>query len=162
MIYWLINLLKSFFQFLKSLFGMNNLVFDHHFSVEWGGSRIDFTEVHGLSFQREVVLFRDGAQPVEPARKLPGLEEVRNIILRRHLKTGDLEMYDWWKQQSIEESPRDVRINLLNKHHEPIFVWRLRSAFPARVSYSPLTAFKAQPMIEEVELAFDSMDLEVI
>ena len=139
---------------------MSNFVFDNHFSVEWGGSRIDFTEVHGLSFQREVVLFRDGSQKSEPARKLPGLEEVRNVILRRYLYKNDLEMYDWWREQALEESFRDVTIKLLNKHHEPIFVWRLRNAFPARVTYSSLTAAKAQPVIEEIELAFETMSLE--
>jgi phage tail-like protein len=141
---------------------MNNLVLDNHFRVEWGGTRVDFTEVHGLSFQREVVLFRDGAQLAESVRKLPGLEEVRNVILRRYLKKGDLEMYDWWREQVTQESLRDVIISLLNKHHEPIFVCKLHNAFPARVTYSPLTAFKAQPVIEEVELAFDSMRLETV
>ncbi|MBX2892563.1 MAG: phage tail protein [Saprospiraceae bacterium] len=139
---------------------MNNFVFDHHFKVEWGGSREDFTEVHGLTFQREVVLFRDGAQLDENARKLPGAEEVRNVVLRRYLKKGDLEMYQWWKEQAAQESQRDVVVSLLNKHHEPVFVWKLRNAFPARVSYSPLTASRAQPVVEEVELAFDSMVME--
>lgn len=141
---------------------MNNFVLDNHFRVEWGGTRVDFTEVHGLSFQREVVLFREGSQLSEPARKLPGLEEVRNVILRRYLQKNDLEMYDWWKEQALQESSRDVAIKLLDKQHKPIFVWLLRDAFPARVTYSPLTAHKAQPMIEEVELAFDSMHLEAI
>lgn len=138
---------------------MHDFVLDHHFKVEWGGSRIDFTEVQGLSFQREVVLFRDGSQPMEAARKSPGLEEVRNVVLRRYLKKGDLEMYEWWQQQANQENVRNVFISLLNKKHEPVFVWKLINAFPSRVSYSPLTAFKAQPMIEEVELAFDSMEL---
>ena len=141
---------------------MNNLVLDNHFRVEWGGNRVDFTEVHGLSFQREVLQFRDGNQKAEPAQKLPGLEEVRNVILRRYLIKNDLEMYLWWKEQAVGESRRDVVISLLNKQHEPIFVWKLFNAFPARVSYSSLTADKAQPMIEEVELAFDSMNLEAI
>jgi len=139
---------------------MSNFVFDNHFSVEWGGTRVDFTEVHGLSFQREVVLFREGSQKSESAQKLPGLEEVRNIILRRYLYKKDLEMYDWWREQSLEVRFRDVTVKLLNKHHEPIFVWRLLNAFPVRVSYSSLTAVKAQPMIEEIELAFETMSLE--
>lgn len=139
---------------------MSNFVFDNHFLVEWGGARIDFTEVHGLSFQREVVLFRDGSQKSEPAQKLPGLEEVRNVILRRYLQENDLEMYHWWKEQAVQESTRDVIIKILDKHHKPIFVWLLRDAFPVRVTYSSLTAVKAQPMIEEVELAFDTMNLE--
>ncbi|GAB4494272.1 MAG: hypothetical protein OHK0019_20180 [Saprospiraceae bacterium] len=138
---------------------MNNFVLDNHFRVEWGGAREDFTEVHGLSFQREVVLFREGSQLSEPARKLPGLEEVRNVILRRYLQKNDLEMYHWWREQAAQESFRDVTIKLLDKHHQPIFVWRLNNAFPLRVTYSSLTSVKAQPMIEEVELAFEAMDL---
>lgn len=141
---------------------MNNLVLDNHFSVDWGGSRIDFTEVYGLTFQREVVEFRDGADPSKTARKLPGPMHFQNIVLRRHLKTGDLEMYEWWHQQEVGATTRDVTIKLLDNQHQPIFAWTLSNAFPVRVAYTPLSAQHAQPMMEEIELTFERMMLQAM
>ena len=149
----------TFLNWIKSLFNMNNHVFDNHFMVEWGGSRTDFTEVHGLGFEREIIEIRNGSSPTQIAQKVPGTEDYHQIILRRHLMEGDLEMYQWWKQQSATPEYRDVTINLLNRNHEPIFAWRLRNAFPSTVNYTPLTAGSASVMLEEVELSFESMVL---
>ncbi|MBI1780434.1 MAG: phage tail protein [Sphingobacteriales bacterium] len=33
----------------------------YHFSVEWGGTRIGFTEVTGLSMETEVIEYREGS-----------------------------------------------------------------------------------------------------
>ena len=34
-----------------------------HFRVEWGGTRIGFTEVTGLEVSTDVIEYRDGASP---------------------------------------------------------------------------------------------------
>ncbi len=143
---------------------MNNNLLNHHFSVDWGGSRIDFTEVHGLTFSREVVEIRQGASPSLVAQKVPGSPTFQNIVLRRHFRKDDLEMYSWWKSAddpSLSSSTRSVTIKLLNREHTPVMIWRLNDAFPVRVSYSPLVAQRAESIIEEIELCFESMDLQV-
>ena len=35
-----------------------------HFILEWGGSRIGFTEVSGLTVETQAIDYRDGASPV--------------------------------------------------------------------------------------------------
>jgi phage tail-like protein len=155
---------SDFFHHLASIFSMNDYLLDHHFDVQWGGDRFDFTEVHGLTFEREVVEFRDGASPSLLTRKSPGPAVFRNIVLRRYFKKNDRDMFKWWKDADGSGQPnnaRDVSIRLLDRDHQPVVEWRLTRAFPVRVSYSPLTAQRAQPIIEEVELCFETMDLQV-
>jgi phage tail-like protein len=163
MITQLFQRLSDFFHHLAALFSMNDYLLDHHFEVQWGGARIDFTEVHGLHFEREVVLYRDGSSPSLLTQKIPGPIVFKNIILRRFFKKNDREMYDWWRGADDPGQPsnaRDVSIRLLDREHTPVVQWRLTNAFPVRVSYSPLTAQRAQPIIEEVELCFESMVLQ--
>ena len=141
-------------------FVMKNFILDNHFIVEWGGTRSDFIEVQGLSFQREIVTVRDGAQFDSPARKLPGNELVNNVILRRYLKKNDQELYLWWKEQTSRLDARDIVIKLLNAQHEPEFAWFLNGAFPVRVGYSTLNSQQGQPLVEEVEICFDNIRQE--
>ena len=157
----LLNVLHHLRQYIESLLFMNNLVYDNHFQVEWGGDRRDFTEVIGLSAIREVVETKSGDQKAPFVQKTPGDEQYPNIILRRYLNRGDNQMFEWWMRQSAVEDLRTVIIKLLNKQHEPVFIWELTNAFPARISYSPFSAKKAQPVIEEIELSFDSMRVSI-
>lgn len=34
-----------------------------HFLVDWGGTKIGFAEVSGLSFETEVIEYREGSSP---------------------------------------------------------------------------------------------------
>ena len=60
----------------------------YHFQVDWGGSRMAFTEVSGLDIEIEAVGFRDGTSPVDSDRKIPGLKKFNNISLKRGLVQG--------------------------------------------------------------------------
>lgn len=54
-----------------------------HFSVEWGGSKIAFTEVSGLNKEMDVIEHRVGSSPEFFKKKMPGLLKLSNITLKK-------------------------------------------------------------------------------
>ena len=54
-----------------------------HFSVVWGGSKIAFTEVSGLNKEMDVIEHRVGSSPNFFKEKMPGLQKLSNITLKK-------------------------------------------------------------------------------
>ena len=82
-----------------------------HFSVDWKGTKIGFTEVSGLDVETEVIEYRQGASPEYSKIKMPGMQKYANITLKRGTFASDNEYYAWWntvKLNTIER--RDITI----------------------------------------------------
>ena len=69
-----------------------------HFQVEWGGTKIGFTEVSGLDVETEVIEYREGSSKEYNKTKQPGLTKYSNITLKRGTFLGDNEFFELWKQ----------------------------------------------------------------
>src|SRR5450432_1623983 len=69
-----------------------------HFMVEWGGTRLGFTEVSGLSFETEVIEYREGSSKIYNRTKQPGLTKDNDITLKRGVFLGDFELYELWRK----------------------------------------------------------------
>src|SRR3546814_15604703 len=90
-----------------------------HFQVEWGGSKIGFTEVTGLDITTEVIEYRDGASPEFSKVKMPGQRTFSNITLKRGTFAGDNEFYKWFNTVNMNQiERRDLIISLLNRSEE--------------------------------------------
>ena len=132
----------------------------NHFTVEWGGQRIGFTEVSGLSIEMELISYREGASPEYSNTKMPGQIKHTNIVLKRGISQGDNDFYDWLntvKLNSIER--RDIVISLLNEEHEPVVSWRVKNAFPVKIEWSDLKANASEPAIETIEIAHEGISV---
>ena len=44
-----------------------------HYQVQWGGSRLGFTEVTGLTVENELIEYREGNSPEYSKVKMPGI-----------------------------------------------------------------------------------------
>src|SRR6476659_8089864 len=64
-----------------------------HFQVDWGGTRLGFTEVSGLEFETEVIEYREGSSKTYNKSKQPGLTKFSNVTLKRGVVIGDLEFF---------------------------------------------------------------------
>ena len=136
-----------------------------HFQVEWGGTKIGFTEVSGLDFETEVIEYRHGASPEYFKTKQPGLQKYSNITLKRGTFNSDNEYYDWWKEtiffQEGESTGskyrRDLTISLLNENHEPIIVWKVKNAWPTKIQSTDLKADGNEVAIESMELVHEGL-----
>jgi phage tail-like protein len=132
-----------------------------HFRVEWGGTRLGFTEVSGLNITHDVIEYRDGASLDYSKVKMPGMKKFDNITLKRGTFKGDNDFVAWIKTISLNEvQRRDLTISLLNEAHEPVVVWKVRNAFPIKVQSTDLKADGNEVAIETLELAHEGLEIQ--
>ncbi|GAA5521923.1 phage tail protein [Aliifodinibius salicampi] len=132
-----------------------------HFQVEWGGTKIGFSEVSGLNVETEPIEYRHGASPEFTKTKMPGLQKYSNITLKRGSFQSDNEFYEWWntiRLNTIER--RDITISLLNEEHEPLITWKVKNAWPIKVESTDLKADGNEVAIESMELAHEGLTIE--
>ena len=129
-----------------------------HFSVEWGGTNIGFSEASGLTMETQVIEYRDGASPDYNTIKMPGLPKTANIVLKRGIVDGDKEFFAWLNQTKMNKAERrDVSISLLNEEHEPVMTWKARNCFPVKIEGPGLKATGNEVAIETLELAHEGL-----
>ena len=132
-----------------------------HFQVEWGGTKIGFTEVSGLDVETEVIEYRQGASPEYSKIKMPGMQKYTNITLKRGTFASDNEYFNWWntvKLNTIER--RDITISLLNEEHEPVVTWKVKNAWPSKVQPTDLKADGNEVAIESIELVHEGLTIQ--
>ncbi|MGN7784011.1 phage tail protein [Niabella sp. 22666] len=133
-----------------------------HFQVEWGGTRIGFTEISGLDVSLDVIEYRDGASPEYSKIKMPGMTKFSNITLKRGTFLNDNEFYAWFNTvQMTKIERRDITISLLNESHEPVMVWKVKNAFPVKVQSTDLKADGNEVAIETLELAHEGLKIDL-
>jgi phage tail-like protein len=133
-----------------------------NFVVDLGAG--DDTSISRVDFPVAVldeVAYRSGNDKAAEPRKQPGLASYSHLVLHRGLTTN-LDLWSWWEQARSGDPTvdRDVRVKLLDSTHQRVLTWQFRHAFPAVYRLSPLDAASSEVVIETVELAFDSMDVE--
>jgi phage tail-like protein len=132
-----------------------------HFRVEWGGSRIGFTEVTGLNLETEVIEYRDGSSPEYNKIKMPGLRKYGNITLKRGTFANDNEYYAWFNTVNLNQiERRDVTISLLNENHEPVVVWKVKNAFPIKIQSPDMKSDANEAAIESLEIAHEGSTIQ--
>jgi phage tail-like protein len=132
-----------------------------HFLVEWGGTRVGFTEVSGLDVETQVIEYRDGASPSYAPLKMPGIPKYSNVVLKRGIVPNDNEFFDWLDTTALNQvERRDVTIQLLNEQHEPVMVWKLVNAWPVKVEGPGLKSTGNEVAIESLELAHEGLIIQ--
>jgi phage tail-like protein len=132
-----------------------------HFQVEWGGSKIGFTEISGLDITTEVIEYRDGASPEYSKVKMPGQRKFSNITLKRGTFKGDNEFYSWFNTVNLNQiERRNLTVSLLNENHEPVVVWKVKNAWPTKVTPTDLKADGNEVAIESLELAHEGLTIQ--
>lgn len=132
-----------------------------HFSVEWGGANIGFSEISGLNIENKVIEYRDGVSPEYSNIKMPGMREYSNITMKRGVFKGDNDLYNWLNTIALNTvERRDLTISLLNEAHEPVVVWKVTNAFPVKIQSTDLKADGNEVAIEQVDIAHEGLTIE--
>jgi phage tail-like protein len=132
-----------------------------HFQVEWGGSKIGFTEVSGLDVEREVIEYRDGSSKEYSKLKMPGLTKFSNITLKRGSFKKDNDFYKWWVSNKLETvERRDITISLLNEEHTPVITWKVKNAWPSKIQPTDLKSDDNSIAIETMEIVHEGLTIE--
>jgi phage tail-like protein len=132
-----------------------------HFQVEWGGTKIGFSEISGLDVETEIIEYRDGSSLEYGKLKMPGMQKFSNITLKRGVFQTDNEFFDWWntvKLNTIER--RDITISLLNEEHEPVMVWKAKNVWPTKIQSTDLKSDGNEVAIESIELAHEGLSIQ--
>jgi len=132
-----------------------------HFTVLWGGTRIGFSEVTGLTQENQAIEYRDGSFPEYSSIKMPGLRKFSNVTLKRGVIKADNDFFKWLqtiKLNTVER--RDLVISLLNEKHEPVMTWKIQNAFPVKLEGPQLKASANEVAIESIELAHEGLELQ--
>ncbi|MDF1695254.1 MAG: phage tail protein [Saprospiraceae bacterium] len=132
-----------------------------HFQVEWGGTKIGFTEVSGLDVEIEPIEYRHGASKEYLKTKMPGMQKVANITLKRGSFASDNEYYDWYNSVQLNTiERRNITISLLNELHEPSVVWKVKQAWPVKIQSTDLKSDGNEVAIESMELVHEGLTIE--
>jgi phage tail-like protein len=136
-----------------------------HFEVDWGGTRIGFTEVSGLDFETEVIQYREGHYKLYHKTMQPGLTKYTNITLKRGTFMGDYELYQMWIntfmfQEVAAKYRRDITIKLLDESHNAVITWTVANAWPTKVQSTDLKADANEVAIETMELAHEGLRIQ--
>lgn len=132
-----------------------------HFIVEWGGTRIGFTEASGLDRQIDVIEYREGASKEYHKIKMPGLQKFSNITLKRGTFKGDNQFWDWLNTVQLNTiERRDLTLKLLNESHEPVVTWQIKQSWPVKIQSTDLKADGNEVAIETLELAHEGMTIK--
>ncbi len=134
---------------------------NHHFQVEWGGTRIGFQEVSGLTLETEPIEYREGRSVVAEPMTLPGLKKYGDITLKRGVMAGDNEIFQWFSENTFGTTEqRDVTISLLNEEHEPVMVWKVSRAWIRKITGPTLDGQGNEVAIEEMTLSCEGISIQ--
>ena len=132
-----------------------------HFQVEWGGTKIGFTEVSGLDAETEVIEYRQGQSPNFSKIKMPGLQKFSNITLKRGTFKSDNEYFAWWNTVQLNTiERRTITIKLLDENHAPVIVWEVQNAWPTKVQSTDLKADGNEVAIESMEIVHEGLTIK--
>ena len=135
------------------------------FLVDFGTSdpqSIDagFAEVTGLGMSVDIIEYRAGNDKEPTIRKLPGLTKTTNVSLKRGV-IGSNTLFQWLKETSQgNDQPRTVTITLLNEKREPVIIWKLLRARPAKYTGPTLQAKGSDLAMEELVLSYERLEVE--
>ena len=132
-----------------------------HFQVDWGGTKLGFSEVTGLNVEVQPIEYRDGLSPEYSPMKMPGMKKYGNITLKRGVFKGDNEFYDWLNSVKLNKiERRDITISLLDEDHNPLVVWTVVNAWPSKVTFPDMKATGNEVAVEQLELVHEGISVE--
>jgi phage tail-like protein len=106
-----------------------------NFTVDLGGGiAAGFSDVSGLVTEMTVAEYRNGNDPENHVRKIPGVHKVGDVTLKRGL-VGTRDLFDWINLTRTDgyKAKRDVTIHLMDESRNgPVATWKLRGAMPLK------------------------------
>jgi phage tail-like protein len=133
----------------------------YQFVVRAGLSQISFSEVSGLTVEREKIEYRGGASKEISKISMPGMEKHSDVTLSRGVVVGDNELFEWFNTAAVTQTERrDITISLLNEALVPTMTWKIKNAYPLKVEGPGLKADGNEIAIEKIVLAHEGMVME--
>lgn len=121
-----------------------------------------FSDVSGLSTEMTVAEYRNGNDPVNHVRKVPGVHKIGDVTLKRGI-INSADLWTWIQQVRRQgvEGQRQVTITLNDEQGRKIQSWILRGCIPLKWT-GPTLAGKGggDVAMEELVLSCEGIDLD--
>jgi phage tail-like protein len=132
-----------------------------HFQVDWSGTRIGLTEISGLDITNDVIEYREGSSPEYSKIKMPGQRKFSNITMKRGIFKSDNDFYTWFNTINMNTvTRRDITISLLDETLAPVVVWKVKNAWPSKITSTDLKADGNDVAIESLEIAHEGFTIQ--
>jgi phage tail-like protein len=128
-----------------------------HFQVEWGDTRIGFTEVTGFTQEVEKIDYREGNSPEYFVTKMPGMAKFGQCTLKRGVFRGDAGFWNWLTAVQLNKPERrDVTVKLLDEQHNPVITWNVSKCWPSKVEGNSFKSVDNSFAVESITLEYES------
>lgn len=135
----------------------------YHFNVEIDGMEaMRFSEVSGLSMERQMITYKDGLSATKGNTYLPGARGDINLTLKRGVTPAGSELYQWFSSiQVTAVDKKNIQISLMNETGEaPVVTWKVIDAFPLKMEAPGFSATSNDVAIESLTLAASQVSVE--
>ena len=132
----------------------------YNFRVELDGiAKAAFREVSGLTFETDVVEYREGDEQRLHVRKTFGMRKFSNIVLKRGFTT-DLQLWKWYSEVLNGGARlRDGAVILTDELQQDRMRWSFRNAFICKWEGPSFNATANDVSIEMIEICVDRVEL---
>jgi phage tail-like protein len=135
-----------------------------NYIVNFDGGEIfgGFSDVSGIGLEMTVAEYRNGNDPENHVRKVPGIHKVSDVTLKRGvIKATDL--WEWLKDTRTNgpAAKKGVTITLLDEARDPVMTWILRGVTPLKYTGPTLAAKGGGDVaLEELSLSAEGFEME--
>ncbi len=120
-----------------------------------------FSDVSGLGIEVTVAEYRNGNDPENHVRKVPGVHKVADVTLKRGI-VSSADLFEWVErvQRHGVAAQRTVTITLRDEAAEAVQTWTLRGVIPLKWTGPTLAAKGGGDVaMEELVLSAESLVL---
>lgn len=127
----------------------------------FGNAVAGFSECTGANTEQDVIEYREGTMDIT-VTKIPGLKKFGDITLKRGF-TKDQNLWTWRQTAMNGNVTRSTgAIQLNDERGGGVLLWKFTEAWPKKYSAPTFNAKTNEVAIEELVLAVESLELEVL
>lgn len=122
-----------------------------HFRVKSGNDTASFADAKGLSpGKQELRSIGDGDKTAGPG----------TLTFERGIAQSGSDLFSWLSGAEVNSNqPRNLVVDMINEHNEPVTSWNVTEAFPVKISGPSLKAPGNEVAIESLELAYEKFTM---
>ena len=120
-----------------------------------------FSDVSGIGTENTVAEYRNGNDPENHVRKVPGVHKVSDVTLKRGI-VNSADLFEWIEavRRTGVVAQRTVTITLRDEASQPVQTWTLRGVIPLKYTGPTLAAKGGGDVaMEELVLSAEAMVL---
>ena len=118
-------------------------------------------EVSGLNAEAQTIEYRHGNNPEFSTIKMPGLKKNNDVELKKGVFVHDNKFFTWFSEIKLNTiKRRGVTISLLDESGKATMVWKLKNAWPSKVTGVTLKSDGNEAAVEGITLVHEGITVE--